>query len=333
MTLNPAIIVLVTGAWLISAVAVATAALGARIRHHWDLTSSRRRQLTLERQTYLISSVLAYLLVFQLFSLFLFVFTADRLHSLFIGAMCAAGSLNVNAYGYPALQLKLVSFLLCGVWLIVNHVDQKAPDYPLLHFKYRWLMVVAGLLLIDTYLTTQYFRHMRADVITSCCGSLFSEETVSVAGVMASLPPLPMMVLFYAAMALNLRTGIHFLVTGRAIRWFAGTSVVALTVALMAIVAFISVYIYQLPTHHCPFDILQAEYGYVGYPLYVSLLCGGICGAGAGVLDRFRGVASLRDQLPAVQKKLCLTGMIAYSVFIIISGYPIVFSDFRLVGL
>ena len=34
---------------------------------------------------------------FQLASLFLFIYTADHLHPLFVGAMCAAGTLYVNA--------------------------------------------------------------------------------------------------------------------------------------------------------------------------------------------------------------------------------------------
>jgi len=42
----------------------------------------------------------------------------------------------------------------------------------------------------------------------------------------------------------------------------------------MAILSFISVYFYELPTHHCPFCILQKEYGYVGYPLYLTLFGG-----------------------------------------------------------
>ena len=44
--------------------------------------------------------------------------------------MCAAGTLNVNAYGYPALILKVVNAVLAGQWLILNHADNRVPDYP-----------------------------------------------------------------------------------------------------------------------------------------------------------------------------------------------------------
>ncbi len=332
MILNPATIALVVNSWLISAISLVAAVLGLRIIRRWDLGSTASLQLSMERQTYLISSVLAYLMIFELLSLFLFAFTADRLHSLFIGAMCAAGSLNVNAYGYPAMQLKLVNCLLCGIWLIVNHVDQQGEDYPLIRFKYRFLATIAGLLALESYLLTQYFSQMRADVITSCCGTLFSEDTTSVAGAMAGLPPYPTMIVFYALMALTLRSGIHFVVTGKAIRWFSGFSVVSLAAAFLAIVSFISVYIYQLPTHHCPFDILQREYLFIGYPLYLCLLVAGIGGAGAGVIDRFRQYASIATIIPQIQKKLCLGSLVAYVIFLMISSYPIIFTDFRLNG-
>ena len=48
-----------------------------------------------------------YALAFEILSLFLFIYTADDLHRLFVGAMCAAGTLYVNAFGYPALMLKV----------------------------------------------------------------------------------------------------------------------------------------------------------------------------------------------------------------------------------
>ena len=38
--------------------------------------------------------------------------------------MCAAGTLNVNGCGYPTLILKIINFLLAGLWLIVNFCRQ-----------------------------------------------------------------------------------------------------------------------------------------------------------------------------------------------------------------
>jgi hypothetical protein len=87
-----------------------------------------------------------------------------------------------------------------------------------------------------------------------------------------------------------------------------------------------------MPTHHCPFCLLQKEYHYIGYPLYLSLFTAGITGIGVGVLERVKGAASLTSVIPPIQKKLCLFSMIGYAIFALITSFPMIFSDFRLEG-
>ena len=45
-------------------------------------------------------------------------------------------------------------------------------------------------------------------------------------------------------------------------------------IAYYSIVYFFGTYIYELPTHRCPFCMLQAEYFYVGYLLWGLLFMG-----------------------------------------------------------
>ena len=126
--------------------------------------------------------------------------------------------------------------------------------------------------------------------------------------------------------------GIRLYRKGRGARLFAVLSGWMLILSSASILSFISVYIYQLPTHHCPFCLLQQEYGYVGYPLYISLFVGGIAGMGIGVLDWFKGIDSLQAVIPRVSHRLCLTALIGFRLFWGIAVYPILFSDFRLFG-
>jgi hypothetical protein len=98
------------------------------------------------------------------------------------------------------------------------------------------------------------------------------------------------------------------------------------------VISFISLYFYQLPTHHCPFCLLQKEYYYIGYPLYLSLFGAGIAGIGLGVVNRFRNISSLKNIIPLAVKRLCFASVVGYAVFAIISTYPIIFSDFKLEG-
>jgi len=331
MIINPAIIALVLGSMLITAFAFYALATALRILRHWDIRSGSEGQLALERKTYLISTIFGYLLGFELFSLFLFVFTAEHIHDLFVGAMCAAGSLNVNKYGYVTLVLKMFTFMLCGVWIIVNHADNRAHDYPLIRPKYKLLILLTVMIGLETFFQTSYFMGLRADVITSCCGTLFSEETKSIAGEMAGLPLYGTRIVFYLAVILTLRVGIHVLVTGRGAAAFGLLAGVTTVVSLAAVLSFISVYYYELPTHHCPFCLLQKEYHYIGYPLYLSLFLAGITGMGAGVIDRLKGPRSLSMVIPALQKRLCLFSMAGFLTFALIATYPMVFKDFVLV--
>lgn len=332
MILNPAIIALITSSLLITAYAVYASTIGFQILGRWDIKSGSDRQLKLERKTYLISTLLAYLFGLSLFSLFLFIYTADHVHNLFVGAMCAAGSLNVNKFGYPGLVMKIINFFLCGVWLIINYTDNKGLDYPLIRIKYKLLIVITAFLAFETFLVINYLLGLKPNVITSCCGTLFSTDADSFAGGIASLPSVPAKVLFYLSVVLVLRSGIHFLVTGRAVRIFSYFSTWLFVFSFVAVISFISLYFYELPTHHCPFCLLQQEYHYIGYFLYLSLFAAGIMGAGAGVIDRFKDTSSLKSVIPGLQKKLCLFSMIGYAVFTLIATYPMVFSSFNLEG-
>jgi hypothetical protein len=303
-----------------------------QILRHWDLKSGSELQLALERKTYLISTLLAYGFGAQLLSLFLFAFTADQLHPFFVGAMCAAGTLYVSAYGYPALILKIVNFLLAGLWLLVNYMDNQGYDYPLIRRKYSFLLIIAPLIVLEAALQANYFLSMRPDIITSCCGTLFSIGEKSLVSEIVALPSVPMKIVFYGTIALTFASGILFYRQGRGGYFFSLMNAVAFVVSILSILSFISLYFYELPTHHCPFCILQREYGYVGYPLYIALFGAGITGMGVGVLMPFRGVESLAGIIPPFQKRLVLISLVLLILFTLIVTYRMGFTDFVLDG-
>jgi hypothetical protein len=318
MNFHPLIIAIHTGSLLASFMALYAACFGLRILRRWDLRSGSEEQLALERRTYLISTLLAYVLGSQLLSIFLYVFTADRLHTFFVGAMCAAGSLYVNSFGYPALILKIVNFLLASLWLILNHVDNRGYDYPLIKWKYGALLLIAPLALSETVVQALYFSNLKPDIITSCCGTLFSSPPDAPGQESAVLAGIPLKAGFVLAIILTLLHGFRLYRKGAAGWLFPFLSVVTLFVSIVSIISFISPYFYELPTHHCPFCLLQREYGYIGYPLYLSLLGGAIFGMGVGVLAPYRRIESLSQVIPLVERRLALASFILLTVFSII---------------
>jgi hypothetical protein len=305
---------------------------GAGILRKWDLRSGSELQLGLERRTYLISTMLSYAFGFQLVSCFLFIFTADHMHTLFTGAMCAAGTLNVNQYGYPTIVLKAVNFILVGLWLIMNYADNRAFDYPLIRKKYAALLILTPFVLAESLLQAAYFLGLRAEVITSCCGSLFSADSDSVASAIVSLPQKPLKIAFYAVMPATVLLGSLFYGKGRAGTLFAVLSVIAFFISTAALISFISPYIYELPTHHCPFCVLQKEYSYTGYLHFIFLMGGVVSGAGTGLLQPFRKIPSLKDIVPSVQKRLAMGSIVLYLLFTALVSAQIILSGLRMEG-
>ena len=330
--MHPGILALLTGSLATSLMILYAGWYGVRILRRWDLSSGSELQLALEKRTYLVSTLLSYALAFELVSLFLFIFTADRLHLLFSGAMCAAGTLNANGFGYPLLVLKIVNFLLAGTWLIINHADNQGYDYPLIKFKYILLAPLVPLALLELLYLFAYFSGLHADIITSCCGSLFSQDRPGIAGDLAALPGATMRVVFYGAMALTFLCGAYSYIKGKGYYLFSAVSSLSFCIALASLISFICLYIYELPTHHCPFCILQKEYGYIGYPMYFTLLGAGLAGLGTGILAPFRNRGSMVHIIPALQRRLTGTTLVLYAIFTLISTCKLVFSSFRLGG-
>ncbi len=100
-----------------------------------------------------------------------------------------------------------------------------------------------------------------------------------------------MKAVFGLSLLLTLLAGLYFLIKGRGGSLFAALSGLNLVVSLLSILSFISIYFYELPSHHCPFCILQSSYSFLGYPIYLAVLGGGICGLGVGLLNPFRKAA------------------------------------------
>lgn len=327
MMFHPGIMALLLGSVLIMIMLCYAGYEGVRILRYWDISSGSEYQLELERRTYLISTLMSYAMGFQLLSLFLFIYTADTLSSLFIGAMCAAGSLKVNGFGYPALILKIVSCLLAGLWLIINSTDNKAYDYPLIRTKYWLLICISPVIIGEAVIQGLYLVNLEPNVITSCCAMLFSMDADTVMSDLLSLPVRLAQTIFFVSAPITIALGVYVYLKKKCAGLFAMASLSHFVISITALISFISIYIYELPTHHCPFCILHQEYGYVGYFLYLAILVGGISGIGAGVIHPFREIASLKNVIPASQKRLALISIMATSVFILIAGYSMMFSN------
>jgi hypothetical protein len=239
--------------------------------------------------------------------------------------MCAVGALNVNEFGFPALYLQLALFFLAALWLALNHADSRARDYPLVKLKYALLLAAIPLFAASLALQMQYFLGLKADVITSCCGSMFSADAPTLASEVGALAPGPAFIVFYGAIgaAVGLAAW-HWRRRDDLSGYATGLGALAAFVACIAgILAFVSLYIYEHPNHHCPFCILKPDYEYRGYGLYIPLFAAAAAGMSAGVLRLFARRPSLAQVVPPLTARLAATAAIGYVAFALIASLMI----------
>ncbi|GAB4264807.1 MAG: hypothetical protein Kow0092_16690 [Deferrisomatales bacterium] len=332
MILHPGVLALLGGGLVVAAMALLASTLGAQILLRWDIQSSSEAQLALEQRSYLVSTLMNYVLGFEAVSLLLFVYTADEIHGLFVGAMCATGSLNANPVGWYALGCKMVVFFAASAWIALNHLDLQAEDYPLVRLKYGLLLGIVPLVVADGCLLARYFLGLDPVTITSCCGSLFTEGSAGVASSLASLPVRETMGAFYTAAGALL--GLAWLCATKpapVLRVLMAVAAAAFfLISLAALVSYVSVYVYELPTHHCPFDMLHREYGFVGYPLYACLFGGTLFGMLPGMFQPLRRRPSLREILPRLEKVWARWALVLTALFVVGATWPVLLGGLRL---
>ncbi|MBU3981924.1 MAG: hypothetical protein KJ985_00195 [Proteobacteria bacterium] len=228
---------------------------------------------------------------------------------------------------YSALVLKIVSCLLAGLWLVVNFTDNRAYDYPLIRKKYWLLLFITPFLIAETSVQAGYLLGLRPNIITSCCGTLFSTDAKTVMSEFLALPRLLSEAAFFLSAPITVALGLYVYLRSKGAYLFSIVSFIHFLISIGALISFISIYFYELPTHHCPFCILHPEYGYVGYPMYLAILVSAVSGLGTGIINPFRNIASLCNVIPRIQKRLALISILSNSAFVLIAGYGILFSN------
>lgn len=331
MLFRPAIIALLLASAANFAMLLAVAPFAVAVLRHWDISSGSQRQLTLERRTYLVSTLLSLILATQLLALLLFVFNADRMAALIVGAMCAVGTLNANAYGFPALTAQIVAFFLSAIWLAIHLIDIQAPDYPLIRVKYALLLAITPVFSAVFFLELRYFLLIKADIITSCCSRLFSSASQGLSGDLASLPPLPAMLVCFGALLLALIAAGCTARRGHGGSLLALASAAAFLAGIAGILSFLSLYIYEHPHHHCPFCVLKQEFGYVGYLLYVPLFAATAAGLASGAVQLFTNRPTLRHIVPRSSRRLATLALLGFALFTVLAALIIFRSNLILI--
>ena len=281
------IIYLLSEGILYALLLVAVVATGSLLRG-WDFEAFTPKQFALENRSYLVMTIILFVMMLKVLLLPYFVYTIDSLASLIPGAMCGAGVIKANRYGNPLLTLKLIILLLSGLWLTLNWLDLHSKHYPYLRAKSWFFVGLFGLLSLEFGLDILYFTHIETIQPVSCCSVIFGSLGGG-SGLPLGLDIPKVLWLFYLLFALVVLSGVmESLLLGVV------STLLFATVAYYAVVYFFGTYIYELPTHQCPFCMLQDHYFYVGYLVWGLLLVGVFLRLNSTLLGYLMGHSSLR---------------------------------------
>lgn len=239
------------------------------ISRRFDVRATTGEQYRLERQSYLVSVIISFSLLIKGGVFIYFVFTLDKLSNVITGAMCAAGVVTATEYGVYLLIVKLLNLFLFGFWLVLNRLDNRHETYPYTRIKFAYYAALLPLIVMEYILFLLHIGALDPAAIVSCCGVLFSSGNTTIMGELVAIPDRYTLGLFYGLFVLVL-----FATYKKSYPLLLSATFLFLPVSLIAIINVFSTYIYELPTHRCPFCLLQKEYTYTGYLGYLLLFGG-----------------------------------------------------------
>jgi len=223
-------------------------------------------QYKLEKLSYLITTIVYISLIIKIIVLPYFTVTLEKLSTMISGAMCGAGVISANIYGEPLILLKLSLVILMMLWLTLNRYDLQSKGFIYFKLKMIFFLVIFFLLSIEIVLEYLFFTNLSTQNPVSCCSTLYNSTQYN-NQLPFNISILELVISFYTLYILIMLSSYvkqRYLV--------AFLSPVYAYVSYLSIVYFFSSYIYELPSHRCPYCLLQSDYYFIGYAIYFSMI-------------------------------------------------------------
>lgn len=285
--------------------------LSIKIFMSWDIDSVTQKQYRLEKQSFLTATIIKYIFSIKLPLFLFFIFTLDKISNVITGAMCASGVVDATVYGTYLFVLKVINLYLFGYWIVLHQEDIKHENQPYTKLKFGVFIVAFFIFIAEIVLEWLMFASLDVDKMVSCCGSLYSSTSASAIASIFSIDTTWLLTLFYGNFLLIV---VFYLFKKKYL--FTMANVTFIIISLISLIVFFGTYIYEQPTHHCPFCFLQRDYYYVGYLIYTTLFIGTFYGITVGFVKKSKKDTD-RDYKISV----------AFNLFyvVLLSLYPIVF--------
>ncbi|RXJ69688.1 hypothetical protein CRV08_03005 [Halarcobacter ebronensis] len=243
--------------------------LSIKIFFNWDINSTSKLQYSLENQSYLTATIIKYILFLKILIFIFFIFTLDKISNVLTGAMCAAGVVDATSYGIYLLLFKLINIYFFGFWLVIHNIDMRTKELKFTKLKFGFYLFIYLIFLVETIIEITMFGSIEVDKLVSCCGTLYSNSSGSYISSLFAFDNSYILIVFYTVFALLVLS--YFIKNDYLYTIF---NLLFLIISLISLIMFFGTYIYELPTHHCPFCMLQKGYYYIGYIIYITLFLG-----------------------------------------------------------
>ncbi|HUH42751.1 MAG TPA: hypothetical protein VLZ29_06525 [Sulfurimonas sp.] len=269
MLLSPEVLTILILNIIFAIFAVVAFVLSFRIFLKWDANSTSTTQYKLEKESFLAATIIKYIFAIKVPLFIFFIFTLDKISNVITGAMCAAGVVDATQSGMYLIVLKIINIYLFAYWLRIHTIDVSDKNQPYTKYKFGLFIVLFFLLMLELGLDFMMFKDIEIDKMVSCCGSIYSSSSTSALSTLFKIDNSLLLMVFYTNYLLIV---LFFFLKKRYI--FSALNVLFIPVSLISLILFFGTYIYELPSHHCPFCFLQSDYYYVGYFLYFFLFMG-----------------------------------------------------------
>ncbi len=325
MHFEPWVLLRIAAGLVATALFVRASITAFSVIRHFNVMRATEGQLALERRVELAGTFVRVGAGAQIVALILTALSADKLSRGIRGAMCAYGTFNSSPWGFRALAASIVAALAAGTLAQLYVFDARVRTMDLAK-TLSWLtLAVAPLALADLVLQITFLFDLDLSVVASCC-SVQLDAVASARSITTNGPRLTSVALASIAGAASVI--LAFVCARRprrSIAVFTGAlASLALPLALAAVILEIAPYAFEVPQHHCPFCLLRADAGAIGYPLFGALFVGAIWIFGAGVSAVIARAPELRATWTTFASSRLRRGAIAWLLCALICAAPVV---------
>ena len=280
MILSPEVLTILILNMVFMFFAIIAFVLSIKIVLKWDVNSTSNLQYSLEKQSYLTATIVKYIFVIKVPLFLFFIFTLDKISSVLTGAMCGAGVVDATDYGNYLFVLKIINLYLFAYWIALHNEDIKHENRPYTKMKFGFFIVAFFFFIAELILEGVMFNAIDLDEMVSCCGTIYSSSSTSYIAKIFTLDNSVFISVFYGNFLL-----IVLFYYMKQKYFFAISNIIFIISSLVSLIIFFGTYIYEMPTHHCPFCFLQSDYYYVGYLIYTLLFIGTFYGIATGFIE------------------------------------------------